>query len=141
VELAATYGPADAAVVVPGKGDRPPPHPLLSALQDLPATSLPPLEDLLALGEGPISRRAPSPAGYKVTGNVAGRSIVVIDDVYTTGATAQSAAHALRNAGASVPAIVVVGRRLNREYRPEIAQIVERRQSLGYDFDRSPWAD
>lgn len=137
--LAERYGKADAAVVVPGKGDRPPPHPLLVALRDLPAHSIPPLEDGLALGAGQIDRRAPRKDGYTVISEVAGKSIVLLDDVYTTGATAQSAAYALRAAGANVTAIVVAGRRLNPGWSPHVAGIVERQRALGFDFDRSPW--
>ncbi len=45
-----------------------------------------------------------------------GRSVLLIDDTWTTGANAQSAAAALKSAGAGRVAAVVIGRHLNREW-------------------------
>lgn len=45
---------------------------------------------------------------------LAGEDVLLIDDVWTTGASAQSAAAALKAAGAGTVAAVVVGRHLNR---------------------------
>jgi predicted amidophosphoribosyltransferase len=45
-----------------------------------------------------------------------GQSILLIDDTWTTGASAQSAAAALKAAGAGPIAAVVIGRHLNREW-------------------------
>jgi predicted amidophosphoribosyltransferase len=44
------------------------------------------------------------------------RAVLLIDDTWTTGASAQSAAAALREAGAGPVAAVVIGRHLNREW-------------------------
>ena len=43
-------------------------------------------------------------------------SVLLIDDTWTTGASAQSAAAALKAAGAEHVAAVVIGRHLNREW-------------------------
>ena len=45
-----------------------------------------------------------------------GQAILLIDDTWTTGASAQSAAAALKAAGAGRVAAVVIGRHLNREW-------------------------
>jgi predicted amidophosphoribosyltransferase len=45
-----------------------------------------------------------------------GTSVLLIDDTWTTGANAQSAAAVLKSAGASRVAAVVIGRHLNREW-------------------------
>jgi orotate phosphoribosyltransferase len=42
--------------------------------------------------------------------------VLLIDDTWTTGANAQSAAAALKSAGAGPVAAVVIGRHLNREW-------------------------
>jgi predicted amidophosphoribosyltransferase len=57
-----------------------------------------------------------SPAKFEATANLDHRSILLIDDTWTTGASAQSAAAALRGAGAERVAAVVIGRHLNREW-------------------------
>jgi hypothetical protein len=46
-----------------------------------------------------------------------GEAVLLIDDTWTTGASAQSAAAALKLAGAGPVAAVVIGRHLNREWR------------------------
>ena len=46
---------------------------------------------------------------------VAGESVLVIDDTWTTGANAQSAAATLKQAGAGLVAAVMIGRHINRE--------------------------
>jgi predicted amidophosphoribosyltransferase len=53
---------------------------------------------------------------YLATRALDGERILLIDDTWTTGANAQSAAAALRRAGAGAVAAVVIGRHLNREW-------------------------
>jgi predicted amidophosphoribosyltransferase len=45
-----------------------------------------------------------------------GQPVLLVDDTWTTGASAQSAAAALKSAGAGPVAAVVIGRHLNREW-------------------------
>ncbi len=47
---------------------------------------------------------------------LSGETVLLIDDTWTTGASAQSAAAALKSAGASSVAAVVIGRHVNREW-------------------------
>lgn len=138
-ELSRRYGRVDATVVVPTTRPGTIDHPLSVALDQLPARHVPRRERLLRLGTGTIRRRTPNPDGFVADDSVRGRALMVIDDVYTTGATAQSAACALRTAGARVPAIVVVGRRLNPGVVPEVAELVERQRDRGFNWSRSPW--
>lgn len=45
-------------------------------------------------------------------------AVLLLDDTWTTGSSARSAAHALRQAGASSVALVVIGRHVNPKYEP-----------------------
>jgi hypothetical protein len=53
---------------------------------------------------------------FRTTRRLDGQSVLLIDDTWTTGASAQSAAAALKSAGAGSVAAVVIGRHLNREW-------------------------
>jgi hypothetical protein len=53
---------------------------------------------------------------YEAVLPLEGQAVLLIDDTWTTGANAQSAAAALRHAGAGPIATVVIGRHLNRDW-------------------------
>jgi hypothetical protein len=53
---------------------------------------------------------------YTATAPLDGEAVLLIDDTWTTGANAQSAATALKLAGAGPVALVVIGRHLNRHW-------------------------
>lgn len=53
---------------------------------------------------------------FEAVRSLAGEAVMLIDDTWTTGASAQSAAAALKAAGAGEVAAVVIGRHLNREW-------------------------
>ena len=114
-------GSWDAVCIVPSTY-REPPHPLARALSDHNAGSLGPLEQLLRRGSGELAHRKPDRRAFEPATGVAGRRVLLLDDVFTTGVRSQSAAFALREAGAEVPAIVVVARRINPDWRPEVAE-------------------
>ncbi|HZE04727.1 MAG TPA: hypothetical protein VE127_05860 [Solirubrobacteraceae bacterium] len=69
-----------------------------------------------------VLRRSDTPAAphefqadkYELVCDVNGRSVLLIDDTWTKGANAQSAAAALKAAGATTVAAVVIGRHVNR---------------------------
>jgi predicted amidophosphoribosyltransferase len=54
---------------------------------------------------------------YESDVELAGQAVLLVDDMWTTGANAQSAAAALKHSGAGAVAAVVIGRHLNREWR------------------------
>ncbi len=60
-----------------------------------------------------------------------GQSVLLIDDTWTTGASAQSAAAALKAAGAGAVATVVIGRHLNREWHENDRRL----RGIGRPFD------
>jgi hypothetical protein len=61
-------------------------------------------------------RRRSSPRVFRARAPVRGADVLLVDDTWTTGASAQSAAWALRRAGARHVALVVIGRHINRRY-------------------------
>jgi adenine/guanine phosphoribosyltransferase-like PRPP-binding protein len=53
---------------------------------------------------------------YVAETSLSGEPVLLIDDTWTTGSSAQSAAATLKAAGAGVVAAVVIGRHVNREW-------------------------
>jgi hypothetical protein len=60
---------------------------------------------------------------YQPTGRLTDEPVLLIDDTWTTGANAQSAAAALKRAGAGPVAAVVIGRHLNRDWGSNDSQL------------------
>jgi predicted amidophosphoribosyltransferase len=136
--LTEVIGGWDVITVVPS-ADREPPHPLGAALEALPTRHLRPASMLLTRGPGEVDHNKMSDDAFLATEDTRGSRVLVLDDVYTTGATAQSAASALQLAGAAVCAVVVVARRVNPDYRPEVRALWERQTALPFRFADSPW--
>lgn len=63
-----------------------------------------------------VAPRAFSREKFRPTDALSGESVLLIDDTWTTGANAQSAAAALKAAGAGRVAAVVIGRHVNRDW-------------------------
>ena len=135
--LADRLGRWDAVCVVPST-DREPPHPLVRALSDNGADSCGPLEQLLRRGPGETAHRRPNRRAFEPTTRIAGRRILLLDDVFTTGARSQSAACALEEAGAAVPAVVVIARRINPDWRLEVARWWERQLAIPFSWSTRP---
>jgi predicted phosphoribosyltransferase len=91
-------------------------HPLRWIVGELVGPTRDRHERLLQRSEADVRPRAFSPEKFAVTRPIDGRSVLLIDDTWTTGASAQSAAAALKAAGAGRTAVVVIGRHLNREW-------------------------
>ncbi|HLH83340.1 MAG TPA: hypothetical protein VKV38_08750 [Trebonia sp.] len=101
--------PALAAVVPSGQG-RPGPHPLLGIVRS--CVELPVARLSLRPGGAPRSRGV-DVGWLRVSGHVAGEDVLLVDDTWVSGGSAQSAAAALKLAGAARVAVVVLGRHLN----------------------------
>jgi len=74
---------------------------------------------LAASAPAPERQRIANPTLFTVTRTVKGQSLTLVEDAYVTGATAQSAAHALTQAGATVTNITAIGRRINPAHTPD----------------------
>lgn len=109
-------GPTHAAVVPSCRG-RAGPHPLRALAQ--PWLRLPWAG--LAVGQGAREAdRDLDPCRFRAS-RLDGARVLLLDDTWTTGASAQSAAMALRAAGACSVAVVVLGRHLARAAPPGAA--------------------
>ena len=135
--LSDVLGPWDAVCVVPST-EREPPHPLVQALEDHGAESCGPVRRLLRRGSGQIAHRRPSRRAFEPAARVAGLRVLLLDDVFTTGARSQSAAYTLATASADVVAIVVVARRINPGWRPEIGEWWQRRLATTFSWAALP---
>lgn len=121
-------GPSAVAVVPSGQG-RPGAHPLARLVGD--CVGLPLVR--LSLRPGEIHTRGVNPGWVQVHTPVAGGGILVVDDTWVSGGSAQSTAAALKLAGACRVAIMVLGRHVN----PDDPRSAAFRHAAGKEF--SAW--
>lgn len=134
--LARAYGEIDAIVVVPST-DRLPPHPLEALIAQV---DLAPVVTLLRRGPEELGFRKPARDGYVATHSCrAGMRVLLVDDIYTTGARINSARIALDRAGCVVAGALVLARRVNPNYRPEAQAFWERQAAKPFDWADSPY--
>ncbi|HTT29710.1 MAG TPA: hypothetical protein VMG37_14955 [Solirubrobacteraceae bacterium] len=91
-------------------------HPLRWIVGELTMPTRERHERVLQRSQNDVEPRTFSPDKFAATQPLNNRSVLLIDDTWTTGASAQSAAAALKAAGADTVAAVVIGRHLNREW-------------------------
>jgi len=114
--LGRRWGPTDALVPVPSTTPRDLPiHPLESILWSLETDT--PVRQLLRRGPGVIGWRQPAADGFIAQTGPPLR-VVLVDDVFVTGARISSAAAALRHAGHDVVGVVEIARRVNPDFDP-----------------------
>lgn len=107
----------DLVTTVPsGERERDERHPLRWLVAEVVGPTRRRHQRLLRRSELAVAAREFSPDKYLAMRRLEGESILLIDDTWTTGANAQSAAAALKAAGAGPIAAVVIGRHLNRDW-------------------------
>lgn len=111
-------------------------HPLRGIAGELVTPTRERYERLLRRSTATVAGRDFSAEKYAALRKLAGESVLLIDDPWTTGASAQSAAAALRGAGAACVAAVVVGRHV----RPEFQENERRLRAIPRPFDWSTCA-
>lgn len=93
-------------------------HPLVRIVAELVETTRDRFLPLLAQAGGrPMAPHTFSPSKFKALRPLNGEPILLIDDTWTTGANAQSAAASLQAAGSGPVAALVLGRHVNRRFR------------------------
>jgi predicted amidophosphoribosyltransferase len=108
----------DIATTVPGTRQRDDEHPLARIVATLVGQTRSRYQPLLALGpDALIEGRAVLADRYRATRALTDYpAILLVDDTWTTGGRAQSAAIALHDAGAAKVAVVVIGRHFDRSF-------------------------
>lgn len=127
-------GPATVAVVPSGQG-RPGPHPLAGIVRscvDLPATRL-------AERPGTVTRgRGIGLDWLCACGSVRGADVLLVDDTWVSGGSAQSAAVSLKLAGARRVALVVLGRHVDPA-DPRSAELLRALRAVADGRLLHPW--
>jgi len=108
-------------------------HPLRRIVGELARPTRERYERLLTRSPVVVQERTFDARKYDVARTLAGEAVLLIDDTWTTGSGAQSAAAALRQAGAGPVAAVVIGRHVKRGWR----QNDRRLHALARPFDWS----
>jgi predicted amidophosphoribosyltransferase len=114
---AAGAGHFELVTTVPsGEREREQLHPLPQIVGRLTGPTRARYRRLLRRSPKPVASRILDSEKYEAVGSLQGESILLVDDTWTTGASAQSAAAALKAAGAGSVAALVIGRHVNREW-------------------------
>ena len=91
-------------------------HPLRTIVGELVGPTRERHQRLLRRTDAETEPRSFSESKFQAIQPIEAQSVLLIDDTWTTGASAQSAAAALKAAGAERVAAVAIGRHLNREW-------------------------
>jgi hypothetical protein len=134
--VAAAGRPWDAVTIVPSSsGRRTGQHPLIGVIQMVKALGSQYLE-VLTPGPATVGHLGSSDDAYSASNAARGRSILLVDDTFTSGARLQSAASALSLAGANVVAGLVIGRVITPEFNQASRELWERASKTPFTFDR-----
>jgi len=109
-------------------------HPLRHIVGELGLPTRDRFARLLTRSDASVDDRTISAEKYLAAHALSGEPVLLVDDTWTTGANAQSAAAALRHAGAGSIALVVIGRHIKRDWEDN----AERLRALPRPFD---WAE
>ena len=124
----------DLVTTVPsGDRDRDEHHPLRWIVGELVQPTRHRHRRLLIRTETTTPQRAFDENKFRATEDLSGHAVLLVDDTWTTGASAQSAAAALKTAGAGPVGAIVIGRHLNREWH----QNDRRLRGISQPFDWS----
>lgn len=107
----------DVVTTVPSSSmDRDPQHPLPRIVGEVVRPTVDRYERVLRRTDTEVPDRTVDPVKYETDQDLTERSVLLIDDTWTTGANAQSAAAALKAAGAGSVGLVVIGRHVHDDF-------------------------
>jgi hypothetical protein len=121
---------SDVTFVPSSRDDEREPHPLLTAAGRVGLR----MAQTLCRGPGPLDAMTASDDGYRVVSEVEGRALLLVEDVFDSGARLQSAASALQLAGADVVAAVTVTRVVDPERGTAVQDLLARATAAEFDF-------
>jgi hypothetical protein len=125
----------DVITTVPSTSGREGDHPLERLVGGVVSGSAERYEALLSVNRTDLGQREHAADRYLATRALDGPSVLVIDDTWTTGAHAQSASAALKDAGAGVVGVLALGRWLTVSYEDNRAWLAKHRAG-GWDWER-----
>ncbi len=117
-----------------GERDRDIGHPLMRIVGELVAPTRDRHERLLRRSATEVPPRAFDAARFEAVRRLGGEPVLLIDDTWTSGASAQSAAAALRGAGSGPVAALVIGRHINPEWHDSERRL--KSMSGTFDWDK-----
>jgi len=124
----------DIITTVPSTKDRAGEHPLATAIGWV--TGLRDQHEmLLRRASAAIGHNAANDLAFEPLRTLDGERVLVVDDTFTSGARAQSAASALARGGAQVVAVVPIGRVINPEYNDSTREYWDRQSRIPFDFE------
>jgi predicted amidophosphoribosyltransferase len=114
----------DLVTTVPsGSRERDEHHPLRRLVGELIAPTRTRYARLLRRSGTPVPERTVDPGKYNPTLDLHGESILLIDDTWASGANVQSAAGALKTAGAGAVGVIVIGRHVKEGFGDNVARL------------------
>jgi hypothetical protein len=134
--LAQAAGVEDFEIVttVPsGEAARDDAHPLRQLVSDVIEPTRERYGHLLRRSSKIVDQRAIDLEKFEPVGALNGQTILLVDDTWTTGASVQSAAGVLKNAGAAAVGVLVIGRHVHEDFGDNTARL----QAIARPFD---WA-
>jgi predicted amidophosphoribosyltransferase len=124
VARAAGAAAFDLVTTVPsGDFERDERHPLRRIVADVIVPTRERHERLLRRTDRPAAAHAYAAEKFVATRSIGNKAVLLIDDTWTTGASAQSAACALKRAGSGSVAALVIARHLKRDWRENDARL------------------
>ncbi len=93
-------------------------------------------ERLLVPSADAVRERIVDPDRFYTERRIDGSAVLLIDDTWTTGANAQSAAGTLKNVGATHVGVLVIGRHIHEDYKDNKQRLKKRSP---YDWDKCPY--
>jgi predicted amidophosphoribosyltransferase len=111
-------------------------HPLHWIVGELVGPTRPRHQRLLERSAVEVAPRTLDPRKFQTRRELSGEPVLLVDDTWTTGASVQSAAAALKMAGAGPVVAVVIGRYLNRGWQENERRL--RGITRPFDWSRCP---
>lgn len=140
VAAAAAVTAFDVVTTVPsGDRERDAVHPLRHIAGELAGPTRRRYRPLLRRSSLAVQPREVNADKFELRRPLQGESVLLIDDTWTTGASARSAAAALERAGAGPVAAVVIGRHVNREWHENDRRL--RALDAPFDWNRCALCD